>query len=421
MLDIIRPDDPRYGSVRHVYTATGSPARVIRPRSADEVAEALGLARDAEGPLAIRSGGHGISSVATNEGGTVIDLSSLNGIQRIEGDLVRLGPGARWGDVAAALLPWGLAISSGDSGDVGVGGLATAGGIGLLGRAHGLTIDHLVAAEIVTADGQIRTVNPENDPDLFWAVRGAGANFGIVTALDFRAAPVPTVAHATIQYQVDRVAPFLAAWGAAVEAAPREIGAFLYLMGGGFAMATVVFAGDNAKTAERALEPFARVAPILGQRAALAPYAAVVTRTGEPHRGQQGAHMSNGFAVHLDQQLGDRLEAVVDSGAMLQIRTVGGAVNDVPADATAFAHRHQNFNIAAAGSRTFEAAWETARPLLDGLYLSFETAFTPEHLTDAFPAATLRRLREIKRKTDPDNVFDQNFPLALAGPTTGTY
>ncbi|MEW2516316.1 FAD-dependent oxidoreductase [Streptomyces sp. NPDC046870] len=109
MLDIIRPDDRRYADLRHVYTATGAPAAVVRPRSTAEVVEALGFARDAEGPLSVRSGGHGISSVSTNQHGTVIDLSRLDTIERVgtDSDLVRIGPGARWGEVAAALYPDG--------------------------------------------------------------------------------------------------------------------------------------------------------------------------------------------------------------------------------------------------------------------------------------------------------------------------
>jgi FAD/FMN-containing dehydrogenase len=416
MLDIILPGDPRYPGVRHVYTATGSPAAVIQPRSAAEVAEALRYAREADGPLAVRSGGHGISSVATNVDGTVIDLGKLNTIERAGPDMVRIGPGARWGDVAAALHPWGLAISSGDSGDVGVGGLATAGGIGLMGRAHGLTIDHLVAADIVTADGAIRTVTAEHEPDLFWAVRGAGANVGIVTSFEFHADPVPIVAHATLQYQVDRIGPFLQTWGEVVEAAPREISAFLYLMGGGFALATVVFAGDDPTPAERALTPFLHVAPVLGQQARLVPYAAVVTTTHAPHRGQQSSRTHTGLAIHLDAELSQRLEQLSRAGFgdLLQIRSVGGAINDIPAETTAYAHRHQNFSITAvAGGRLaeFDTAWEAVRPSLDGLYLSFETGFTPQRLTDAFPPATLRRLRDIKRKVDRDDVFNQNFPI----------
>lgn len=222
MLDIVRPGDPRHADLRHVYTATGAPAAVVRPRSTAEVAEALSFARDTEGPLSVRSGGHGISSISTNQHGTVIDLGRLDTIERVSpgSDLVRIGPGARWGEVAAALHPWGLAISSGDSGDVGVGGLATAGGIGLMGRAHGLTIDRVTAVEIVTADGSVLTLDSERHPDLFWAVRGAGANLGIVTSLEFRASRTPVVARATLQYRTDRLAPFLRAWGETVEAAP---------------------------------------------------------------------------------------------------------------------------------------------------------------------------------------------------------
>ncbi|MER6683999.1 FAD-binding oxidoreductase [Streptomyces olivaceoviridis] len=419
MLDIIRPDDRRYADLRHVYTATGAPAAVVRPRSTAEVAEALGFARDAEGPLSIRSGGHGISSVSTNQHGTVIDLSRLDTIERVgtDSDLVRIGPGARWGEVAAALYPWGLAISSGDSGDVGVGGLATAGGIGLMGRAHGLTIDRVTAVELVTSDGSVLALDSERHPDLFWAVRGAGANLGIVTSLEFRASRTSVVARATLQYRVDRLAPFLRAWGETVEAAPREISAFLYLMGGGFALATVVHAGDDPAVAGRDLTPFLSVAPLVGRRAELLPYAAVVTAARAPHRGRQGGRTHSGLAVHLDGELSERLEGLARAGfgELLQIRSVGGAVNDVPADATAYAHRHQNFSITAVApyaSPEFDEAWAAVHPSLDGLYLSFESAFTPERLAEAYPGTTLQRLRDIKRRIDPGNVFHQNFPVA---------
>ncbi|MFG1991026.1 FAD-binding oxidoreductase [Actinoplanes sp. NPDC048988] len=414
MLEVVRPGDRLYRAVRDVYTATGRPAAVARPASTPEVVEALRFARDAGGPLSVRSGGHGISSVATNVEGTVIDLGLLNSVERIGDDLVRIGPGARWGDVAAALHPWGLAISSGDSGDVGVGGLATTGGVGLMGRAHGLTIDHLVAAEVVTADGTVRRVDAEQDPDLFWAIRGAGANVGIVTSLDFRADRVPVVGRATLQYRVDDVARFLRAWGETVEAAPREISAFLYLMGGEFALATIVYAGDDPQGAGRAFGPFTAVAPVLGQQAQLVPYAGVVTATHAPHRGQQGATTHTGLAVHLDEPITARLADLAGSGAveMLQIRSTGGAINDVARDATAYAHRHQNFSVTAVSSMPFDEAWERVWPMMDGLYLSFETSFSTELLEAAFPPATLSRLRDIKRRVDPDDVFNQNFPVA---------
>ncbi|ASW57805.1 FAD-binding oxidoreductase [Plantactinospora sp. KBS50] len=424
MIEIVRPGDRRYRDLRDVYTATGAPAMVLRPGDAAEVAEALDRALAAGGELSVRSGGHGMSSVATNVGGSVIDLGRLAEVELVDRAerLVRIGPGARWGDVAAALRPHGLVIGSGDSGDVGVGGLATTGGLGLLGRAHGLTIDNLVAAEIVTADGRIRTVDAGHEPDLFWAVRGAGANVGIVTSFVIRAQRVPAVVQATLQYEVGEVEAFLRRWGETVEAAPRQVSAFLYLMGGDAALAMIVYAGDDAAAATAALDPFVRIAPRYGQHAGIVPYAAVVTATHAPHRGRQATRAHSGLAVHLDEDVAAGIGALVRSGfgQFLQVRSAGGAINDVAADASAYAHRHQNFSVTAVtGDRfpDFDRAWSRVHPMLDGLYLSFESVFSPERLTDAFPAPTLRRLREIKQRVDPGNVFRQNFPVL--GPAGG--
>ncbi len=196
---------------------------MLRPGDADEVASALEFARAQDVPLAIRSGGHGISGRSTNDGGIVIDLGALNAVEVLDPETgrVRLGPGARWGNVAQALAPHGLGMSSGDYGDVGVGGLATAGGVGFLVRRHGLTIDHVVAAELVLADGTFARA----DDDLLWAVRGAGANFGIVTAFELEAYPVGDVVFSTMAFEAD--AALLERWGEVVEAAPRELTSFL--------------------------------------------------------------------------------------------------------------------------------------------------------------------------------------------------
>lgn len=420
MLDIIRSGDRRYDAVRHVYRAKGSPAAVVRPRSQDEVAQALAFARAADGPISIRSGGHGMSSISTNEGGTVIDLGALDRVTRLGDRRVRLEPGTRWGRVARVLDPWGLAISSGDSGDVGVGGLATTGGIGLMSRAHGLTIDALERARIVVADGRALTVSADEHPDLFWAIRGAGANFGIVTSFEFRAAMTADVARGQFTYAIRDLREFLETWGRVVEAAPREITAFLYLVGGRelFAQATVVFAGDDADAAARELGVFAGFPGVVGQHASMTRYAEVLMTSGAPHSGQQSAITHTGLADHLDSTITARLAEMMSTGVvqMLQVRSVGGAVNDVAVDATAYAHRHQNFSITAvapSGDRSsFDAVWAPVRESLDGMYLSFESDHTPEQLHDAFPAPTLDRLRQLKRVWDPDHVFVQNFHIS---------
>ncbi|MGN6407485.1 MAG: FAD-binding oxidoreductase [Curtobacterium sp.] len=418
-MEIVRPADRGYAALQHVYSSTGRPGSVLLPETTSEVAEALGIVRASGRPFAVRSGGHGISSIATNTGGDVIDLRALASIEHRGGRSVRLGPGARWGSVAWALAPHGLAISSGDSGDVGVGGLATTGGVGLMGRAHGLTIDRLRGAEIVTADGTARHVSADEEPDLCWAVRGAGAKFGIVTAFDFEASETADVVQTTAVYQPGDLAGFLRAWGRTVESAAREVSAFLYLGAGPtpFAQATIVYAGDDVDAATPEIERFLRLPGLSGQRAVVTPYAAVPLTSGAPHTGQQRASTHTGLAVHLDEDLSERMAALLGSGGadMVQIRSVGGAVNDVDPMATAYAHRHQNFSVTAVsvrGGTAFHDAWEPVHALMDGMYLSFESDHTPSAVAEAFPPATLARLRDLKVRWDPDDLFDQNFDVS---------
>ena len=420
-LDVITPRDFRYESARHVYMATGSPAAIVRVRNSAEVPEALAFARAQGGPLAVRSGGHGISSIATNEGGTVIDLSQLNEAEVLGGRRVRIGAGARWGQVAHALYPHGLALSSGDSGDVGVGGLATTGGIGVLGRRYGLTIDHLVAAEIVTADGAARRVCAEEEPELFWAIRGAGANFGIVTSFEFDAAPTPTVVRGLFLYRPTDLPGFLEEWGHTVEQAPREISAFLVL-DGPIATAMVVHAGDDPRASAAALAPFMALPGVTESETRAVSYPTVPSTTGEAHWGQQPARARSGLAVHLDLETARRIAGFAGDIEMVQLRSVGGAINDVPADATAYAHRHQNFSVTAVSNAerpALDAAWAPVRERMDGLYLAFESDHTPSSLAEAFPEPTLTRLRALKETWDPDRVFIQNFDLTPP-PAKGT-
>jgi alkanesulfonate monooxygenase SsuD/methylene tetrahydromethanopterin reductase-like flavin-dependent oxidoreductase (luciferase family) len=416
----VEPGDKAYRKVRSTYLRSGAPGLVLRPGTAAEVAEALAFARRQEVPLAVRSAGHGISGRSTNDGGIVIDLARLNSVG-VTGTRVRVGPGASWGHVAASLALSGLAISSGDLGDVGVGGLATAGGIGFLARKFGLTIDHVTAAELVLADGRIVRADASQNPGLFWALRGAGGNFGIVTAFELDAYPVGDVVFAQLLYDASDAAALLDRWGKLVEAAPRELTSFLYLSAGrrgspSAAQAITVWAGDDTRAAVRALTPLLSVAPVLDQQARVLPYAAIVAPSDATHYGGQTDPLfSNGFAVHLTPELNEGLAAGLRSGATMltAIRAVGGAVNDVDPYATAYAHRHQNFNVSSVGGEPdcFRVHWDGLRPYLDGLYLSFETDQRPQRLHDAFPGQTLTRLRELKATYDPENVFDQNFPI----------
>ncbi|MEQ8445799.1 MAG: LLM class flavin-dependent oxidoreductase [Pelagibacterium sp.] len=419
----IEPGDFRYEGVRHSYVWSGRPGLVIKPETAEEVSAAVRYARAQAVPLSVRSGGHGISGRSTNRGGIVIDLGAMNGIEVLDAQtgLVRLGAGARWSEVAAKLGEHGLAMSSGDYGGVGVGGLATAGGLGYLARKFGLTIDHVVAAEIVLADGRIVRVDKDNEPDLLWAIRGAGGNFGVVTAFELEAYRLGDVIQAVQVFDGTDMASVLERWGALVEASPRELTSFLMAVPGNsgqgpMAQAISVYAGEDRDAAAEAINALGEAGPILDQRAYLTPYAGVVAHPGGEHRGGS-AVIRSGLVDHFTPEIAARASGLLASGAanLLQIRSVGGAVNDIAADAMAYPHRTQNFSMIAAGSRgqsdLLDAQWGELRPLLNGMYLNFETDTHPDRLLEAFPEPALSRLRALKRRYDPDNVFNMNFAI----------
>ncbi|MHA6667458.1 LLM class flavin-dependent oxidoreductase [Homoserinimonas sp. A447] len=423
-LAAIEPGDIRYSGVRSTYMRGGAPGIVLLPATPAQVADALAFARDhPQLPLGIRSGGHGISGRSTNHDGIVINLSTLNSIEVLDHATrrVRVGPGATWGEAAAALEPFGWAISSGDYGGVGVGGLATAGGIGFLGRAHGLAIDNLRAVEVVLADGRMLRTSDTENADLFWAMRGAGANFGVATAFEFEAAEVPGVGWAQFVFDASDTADFLVKWGAVLETSPRDTTSFLILGGshpGEPAIARFYGMVDSIDpdTIIARLQPFADVAPLYQQSVQLLSYsAALMPAQGQANQGRGEPVSRSGLLEHITPEFADAAHRLLDSGAthFFQIRATGGAASDVPPDATAYAHRSANFSVVAVGSsqQRLDTEWQRLAPFFDGLYLSFETGASPERIRDAFPPATLKRLRSLKAEYDPGNLFRDNFAI----------
>ncbi|GAB2856887.1 hypothetical protein GCM10022221_65590 [Actinocorallia aurea] len=424
--DAVEPGDRAYGSVRHNYLRSGSPGLVLRPRTAGQVVDALGYALTQDVPLAVRSGGHGISGRSTNDGGLVLDVGALNAVEIIDPRTrrVRLGAGATWGEVAAALAPHGWAISSGDYGGVGVGGLATTGGIGFLGRRFGLTIDHVVAAEVVTADGRVLRASAQENPDLFWGLRGAGGNLGVVTWVEIEAMELGDIVFSQMTLDARDTSGLLQRWGAAVEAAPRELTSFLILSPARrgrtpVAQLMTVYAGDDTSAAVKELERLAEAGPLLDHQGHLLPYAALVRPEEKHHTGGGDPAVRSGLVTHLDADVSGAFARTAHSGTpyFLQIRATGGAAHDLAGDATAYPHRHQNFALTAmaAFQSPLNALWDAeVAPHTDGLYLSFDTDTRPERLRDAFGDAGLARLRHLKRAYDPANVFRANFPITPA-------
>ncbi|MEJ3749224.1 FAD-binding oxidoreductase [Actinomycetes bacterium KLBMP 9797] len=421
----VEPGDPEYPRVRSNYMRGGAPGLVLRPRDPAEVVDALAFARrHPHLPLGVRSGGHGVSGRSTNDGGLVIDLARLDTVEVLDDRTrrVRVGPGARWKRVAATLAPHGWALSSGDHGGVGVGGLATAGGIGLLGRQQGLTIDHLRAAEVVLANGTVVRASDAEHPDLFWAIRGAGANFGIVTSFEFEVDEVTEVGWAQLAFDASDIAGFLRGFGDAASTAPRDTTMFMLLgppRRGRPAVAQVyglVAAADPEVVVAR-LQPFTRIAPLYQPQVTIAPYAAVMAMMPDAdHHGEGEPVARSAFVNEITPAFAAAVVTLLDSGAVFwfQLRTVGGAIADVHPDATAYAHRGAAFQVTAMGvnHQRVNAAWDRLREHFDGLYLSFDTDPRPERLADAFPPRTLARLRELKKRYDPDNVFRDNFNIS---------
>ena len=422
----VEPGDPAYRSVRATYMRGGAPGLVLRPRTVDEVVDAVEFAgRHRHLPLGLRSGGHGISGRSTNNGGLVIDVGALNRIEVVDEDrrLVRIGPGATWKQVAAALDSRGWALGSGDYGGVGVGGLATAGGIGFLSRKHGLTIDHLRAAELVLADGSRVRASHDDDPDLFWAVRGAGANFGIATAFELEVSEVAEVGWAQLVLVVPDLEEALLRFGEVATAAPRDTTVF-FLTGrpqqgqSVVQLFGMVESGDADVIIER-LTPFAELGALVQQQVSLARYADVMALAAdvgtEGHHGGGEPAARSAFVPEMTKELAADTAQLLRSGLVqfFQLRTMGGAIADVPADATAFAHRTPDFSAVAMGGdrAALDVAWDKLAHHFDGLYLSFETDLRPERLRDAFPPPVLARLRELKRRYDPHNLFRDNFNI----------
>lgn len=423
---VIEPGDASYARVKSTYMRGGTPGIVFQVKDTEQIIEALAFARaHPDLPFGVRSGGHGISGRSTNRGGIIIDLGRLNKIEVLDEVTrrVRIEPGARWMEVAAALDPYGWALSSGDYGGVGVGGLATAGGVGWLVRDHGLTIDHVRAVDMILADGTMVRADETQNADLFWAVRGAGANFGIVTAFEFEVDEVGPVGFGQFVLDATDAADLLEAWGAVVESAPRDLTSFL-MMGPprrGQPMIAQIMSVVNSDQPELIidrLQPIANIAPMYDQNVVITPYAGIMANAQSVdggHHGQGEPTSRSGLIAHITPEFAAAAEKLIRSGVVyfFQIRSVGGAVTDVDPDATAYANRSANFSVTAFGSNRerLDGQWDQLAHHFEGMYLSFDTDLRPERLNDAFPPRTLDRLRELKMRYDPHNLFRDNFNI----------
>ncbi|MFG1654408.1 FAD-dependent oxidoreductase [Micromonospora sp. NPDC049275] len=415
---IVTPGDRRYAQLRSTYTTTASPAAVLLPKTTAQVIDAIRYAREQRLPIAVRSGGHGFSGASSNNGGIVIDLSMLNRVRVLDerAGLVRVEAGARWANVAKTLAPYGLVVSSGDYGGVGVGGLATGGGVGWLVRAHGLTIDRVRAVEIVLADGTLVRADAAHEPELFWLVRGAGAGAGVVVAFEIEAAEQRNVGVAQLVVEAHPDGRTVHEWASYLARAPRELSAAAVLFAEGrstLMSVTAVVAAESLRRVRPVVEPLLAIGKVLEHRSDLLPYPTLVpTAHLHPNVGQQRGTTTNGLFTELDPGVARAvMRATTGTGrAVIQLRSVGGAVNDVAADATAYRHRHQNTLVIAStfppqGHGALDTAWRAVGARADGEYVNFESRPDPAAFARIYPGETGVRVRRLWKRYDPDGVF----------------
>jgi FAD/FMN-containing dehydrogenase len=437
---VLGPGDPCYDEARRVFlpSVDRRPAAIVRPRDAGEVALVVSLARETGLELAVRGGGHSNAGHGTSEGGIVLDLADLAALEIDPGGRVaRAAGGLTAGDITAAAAPHGLAVGFGDTSSVGIGGLTLGGGLGYLVRKHGLTIDHLLGAEVVTADGQVLEIDAERDPDLFWAIRGGGGNFGVVTRFDYRLHPVDVVTGGMLA--LPATPETLAGLVAEADAAPEELSMIANvllapplpfvppeLVGSPLALVLLVHAGPLDEGV-RAVAPLRALAPPVADFVRAMPYADMFAAQEQqlPPRSVVRTFFSDSLDEGLAGELLERLQASTAQLAAAQIRVLGGAASRVPSDATAFAHRQRRLmlNVAAVYVSPEEdpvhRAWaEGAAAALrqgeDSAYVNFLGDEGPERVRGAYPGSTWDRLTEVKRRHDPKNVFrlNQNVPPA---------
>ena len=441
--DVLAPEDPGYEEARTVFAAhlDRRPAVVARVAGSDDIARVIAHARDTGAELAVRGGGHSPAGHGVSDGGIVIDLSALRSFELdATGRTVCAGAGLTAGAFTRAAGEHGLATGFGDTASVGIGGITLAGGIGFLVRKHGLTIDSLLAAEIVTADGRVRRVDAQNEPELFWALRGGGGNFGVVTRLKYRLHPVDTVVGGLLV--LPAMPEIIAGFVAAAEAAPDELSTIANVMlapplpfvpearrGTPVVLARMVHAGD-VEAGQRAIAPFRALAEPIADLMGPMRY---VEMFPEEQASGLAAVQRTMFAGSVGAAQAEAILArISESPAVLaacEIRVLGGAMARLPAEATAFAHRQSRLMINAGAiydpstaERSDHEVW--ARGLLaelddgdPGAYVGFLADEGEERVRAAYPGTTWERLGAAKAAYDPDNVFRLNQNIAARSTT----
>ena len=414
------------------------PPVIARVTDTQDVVSAVNYARENGLEIAVRGGGHGAAGLATTATGIVIDMRDMRGIE-ID-PIARIAwaqAGLTAADVVRAAGEHDLVIGFGDTGSVGIGGITLGGGIGFLSRRYGMTIDSLLHVELVTADGEVLQVDPRRNPDLFWALRGGGGNFGVATAFCYELQRLPKIVGGMLL--LPATPETIAGFVALSEAAPDELTTIANVMNcppmplvpeewhdRPVIMGLLCYAGPAA-AAEPVLAPFRKLGEPIADMVKPMPYADMFPAEEADPEYHPTAVARNMFIERFTEDeardLLDRIQASDSPMRGAQLRVHGGAIARVPADATAFAHRQASIMVnlfcfyTGADDLPQREAW--IRDLVahldqgvDGAYVNFVGDEGPDRLQAAYPETTLRRLREVKQRYDSSNLFHRNHNVA---------
>ncbi|MDQ3553383.1 MAG: FAD-binding oxidoreductase [Chloroflexota bacterium] len=436
---LLEPESEGYDQARLIWNLVHDrrPAAIVQAADVDDVRRAVHFARDTGIEIAVRSGGHSLAGFSTGDGVLVIDLRGLRGLHiDPETRMVVAGAGLTAGEVTSALAAHDLAIPFGDTASVGIAGLTLGGGIGYLTRKFGLAIDRVRSMEVVTANGDFITASVDQNPDLYWALRGGGGNFGIVTRFAYEAVPLgETLAGALF---LPLTAEVLRGVQSIAAAAPEELTVIVDIVpapeapfipaesvGTPIAIVLLVYAGDPAE-GQTIVDRFRSLARPIADLVAPMPYPGIYEFSAEAET-PAPAIVRSMFTDALDDAAIERIVARMSEsdGPMVkftQLRVLGGAMGRVPADATAFAHRGAQvlfgvYTIFVDPTRIeqdlqwTDAYFADVSPAATGVYVNFLDTAGDALVQQAYPDATYRRLAEVKARWDPENLFNGNHNI----------
>ena len=434
---LIQPGEDGYEAARRIHNGhiDKRPALIARCRETGDVVEALALAERAGLDVSVRGGGHSIAGRSVVEGGLMIDLSPMRRVViDAETRVAQVGGGATWADVNEATNAHGLATTGGVVSTTGVGGLTLGGGMGWLMATHGLAIDNLLSVEMVGADGQVILADENTHPELFWAVRGGGGNFGIVTSFEYRLHPVTHIQGGLVAHPFEAAGEFLRFLGEYSATGPDELTVMPLLVhapdGSGTPLAaTAVAYFGRPEQAEAVLQPLLQFgSPILSQVGAISyPDLNTMLDDGFP-AGALYYWKSNFVSALTDEVIDvviDRFTECPSPMSGIAIEHLHGAITRVPVDATAFPHRQPGYNVLIAGvwadseANDANIAWtkgtyQALRPLLSrGRYVNYLSDDDSSAVSDAY-GPNLDRLTQVKKRYDPANRFHLNHNIEPA-------